>query len=306
MLLTSRCSKLCWSLYHRPVKASRADYFCGKMLVSLSVSLRSLSTIKKKHGVVVMESSPRDTAKPVVTILGWNSSRDKHIAKYSSIFEDRGFDTVRVTANPFNTFLRSSTKVKEISEYLLDTLQSMGCHQRPVFLYAFSNGGCAMYFHMVEALTTKGNKYHNALPVIGSIFDSCPVNPSMESVKAVQETVTDAVQMPLLKPLVWYSLGAIIPLTINFNSTVKRFMNSLTNSPLVTPRLVLYSKTDKFAPYKDIDKFVDALRDRGIDVTQRCWEESAHVNHYREHTEEYLSLLNAFLDKCLDIYRKEQ
>lgn len=284
---------------------TRASYICCKMQTTRKMSVQTL-TYRKKFGVVVTESIPHDTTKPVVTILGWNSSKDKHIAKYSSIFEEQGFDTVRVTANPFNTFLRSGTKVREISEYLLNTLHTMDCHQRPVFLYAFSNGGCAMYFHMVKALTTTGHRYHNLLPVVGSIFDSCPVIPNMKSVNAVQETVTDAVKLPFLKPLVWHSLGVVIPLVIHFNSTVKHFMEDLTNSPLITPRLILYSKADKFAPYKDISNFADALKNRGIDVTQKCWELSGHVNHYRDHTEEYLNLLHEFLEKCLDIYKKNQ
>ena len=298
--MARRAMPLC--LYSRTVKTLRTCHRDFKT----STAHTSTRSYKSKFGVVVTEFSSSNEVKPVVAILGWNSSRDKHIAKYSAIFEDKGFDTVCITAHPFNTFFRTGSKVKQISEYLLDILNGMGCSQRPVFLYAFSNGGCAMYFHMMEALTTKGHIHHNAMPVVGTIFDSCPINPNMDSVKIVQESVTDAIHMPLVRPLVWYGLGITVPLLVKFNTTIKRFMEDLTNSSLTCPELILYSKADKLAPYKDIETYIKAIENRGVDVTARCWEESSHVNHYREHTEEYLGLLNLFIDKCLNLYKQQK
>ena len=35
---------------------------------------------------------------------------------------------------------------------VLDVLLELNSQQRPVFVYAFSNGGCAVFFHIMEAL----------------------------------------------------------------------------------------------------------------------------------------------------------
>lgn len=255
-----------------------------------------------KFGTIITKTPASTPYSPVVVILGWNSSRREHLKKYSTIFETKHFDSICVPAKPINTFFRAGTKVKEIGLHILDLLVELNCQQRPVFLYAFSNGGCAMFFHMMEALSYPTEPFYQAVPIVGTIFDSCPINPHINSLKATKESVVDMVRSPILKTVVWYTLTAFIPPVIYFNGTVKRFMSGLTESPLKCPQLLLYSKTDRFAPYQDIDSYVCARRDMGINVISKCWDNSEHVNHYRQHTDEYLHELNSFIDQCLTTY----
>lgn len=261
-----------------------------------------------KFGTIITKSaSPlqrKDT--PVVVILGWNSSKGKHLKKYSQIFEAKNFDSICVPAKPFNTFLRAGTKVKQISLHILGVLVELNCQRRPVFLYAFSNGGGAMFFHMMEALSYPTQPFYQAVPVVGTIFDSCPISPDINSLKATIESVSDMVKNPIMKSLVWCTLGVVVPPVIYFNSTVKRYMSAMRESPLQCPQLLLYSKTDKFAPYQDIDSYAQARRHRGINVVAKCWEGSEHVNHYREHEDEYLDLVNSFVDQCLTNYHSNK
>ena len=265
-----------------------------------SLQASSMKAYGTKFKAVVTEGHSSTHGKtPIVAILGWNSSKDKHLAKYSSIFEEKGFCTLRIPANPLNTFFRAGTEVKRISHHILDVLLELNSQQRPVFLYAFSNGGCAVFFHIMEALSTPDQPYFKAVTLAGTIFDSCPVDPNIKSVKIVQESVTDSIKVPILKPLVWHSLGIIVPLVVHYDSTVKRFMSALTNSQLRCPQLIFYSKSDRFASYKDIDKYARTRKHLGVQVMTRCWEKSGHVNHYREHEEEYLKYLNTFVDECL-------
>ena len=253
-----------------------------------------------KFGTVVTETRLSSGKKsPVVAVLGWNGSRQKHLAKYSAIFEEKGFSTICVPANPFDTFFRSGSKVKRIGVHVLDTLFELASEERPVFLYAFSNGGCAVFYHINELLNTPNQPFYKAFTVAGTIFDSCPIDPNIKSVRIVQRSVTDAIKNPFVRPLVWGTLGITVPFIVYFSGTVKKFMPALTSSPSRCPQLVFYSKADRFAPCKDIEKYVHAREDLGVMVTAKCWENSGHVNHYREHKEEYLRLLHTFIDKCL-------
>ena len=255
-----------------------------------------------KFGTIITET-PALQHSPVVVILGWNGSKEKHLKKYSEIFEAKNFDSICVPAKPFDTFLRAGTKVKQISLHVLNVLVELNCQRRPVFLYAFSNGGCAMFFHMMEALAYPTQPFYQAVPIVGTIFDSCPISPDINSLKATKESVVDMIKNPILKRVVWYSLGVVIPPVIHFNSTVKRYMSGLIESPLQCPQLLLYSKADKFAPYQDIESYAQARRDRGTYVVTTCWESSEHVNHYREHTDDYLDVLNSFVDQCIATYK---
>lgn len=259
-----------------------------------------------KYGAIITKTQGSTLDRPVVVILGWNSSRSKHLKKYSQIFEAKNFDSICVPANPFNTYFRAGTEVKRISLHILDLLVELKCQRRPVFLYAFSNGGCAMFFHIMEALSYPTEPFYQALPVVGTIFDSCPINPNINSLKATRDSVVDMIQSPMLKSVVWYSLTVFVPPVIYFNSTVKRFMSDLTQSPLNCRQLIFYSMTDRFAPYQDIDSYAQARRDKGVNVISKCWESSEHVNHYREHADEYLSELNSFINQCLIEYHNEK
>lgn len=258
-----------------------------------------------RFGAVITEvpSIPQQHSNsPMVVILGWNDSKGKHLQKYGKIFEKRNFDSICIPANSFNTFFRSGTKVKKISLHILDLLLELKCQERPVFLYAFSNGGCALFFHLMEALSYPKQPFYKAVPVVGTIFDSCPISPDINNVNATIESVSDTVNNPVLRGIIWGCMRVFIPPVIYFNDTVKRFMSALKESPLKCPQLVLYSKTDKFAPYQDIDSYVEARRKRGVNIVSKCWDSSEHVNHYREHTNEYLDAVNIFVDQCLDVF----
>lgn len=274
--------------------------------VSCLHSSRNIDIWYEKHGTTVTETDVSEQErKPVVVLLGWNDSKDKHLQKYSDIFTKRNYGTVRVTARSFNTFFRPGTKVKQIGHNVLKVLDEMHGKERPVFLYSFSNGGCAMFFHIMEALTAPESEYFGQFNVVGSIFDSCPINTDMDSVKIVQQSVTENISNPVARGVVWYGLRMFVPLIILYNPTTKYFMKSMKQSSLMCNQLVLYSKADGFAPYVDIDDFIKVRRSLGVHVVAQCWETSRHVNHYREHPEEYLKLVNDFVHDCLLTVKEE-
>ena len=138
----------------------------------------------KEIGAVVTRSGT-DKSSPIVAILGWNSAQDKHLAKYSEIFEKKGFDTIRISANPFNTFILLN-RVKDVSLKLLDILVEMKSNQnRPVILYCLSMGGFNVYYFINQAISSPGDQHFNSIRVVGCIFDSCPHFPGLQSIKGV-------------------------------------------------------------------------------------------------------------------------
>ena len=49
------------------------------------------------------------------------------------------------------------------------------------------------------------------------------------------------------------------------------------------------------AKYENIEKKIHKRKELGYDIQVKCWDVSAHVLHYREHTEEYEQELDTFL-----------
>lgn len=265
----------------------------------MSESAHFQAKCKKISAVVTRVGTESGSTSPIVALLGWNSAQDKHLAKYSEIFEQRGFDTVRLPANPFNTFLRLS-QVKKISMELLDILVEMKSGQnRPFILYSFSMGGFNVYFFIKQAISTPGQKHFNAIHVMGCIFDSCPHFPGWQSLKGIQWTILETIPNPLVKVPVWLGLAVVCPLALLFGPYIKQLIPGSINSPLNCPELFLYCKTDPLVPYKDVNIFIDAHKNKNIPVFSKCWEVSGHVQHYKNYPEEYLKEVNTFTDYCV-------
>ena len=257
---------------------------------------------KKNYGAFVTRAASESSAiKPVAVILGWNDSKMKHLKKYSGLFESRGWSTVCLPTKSYNTFLRSDTKVKTISFYMIDLIKELAKNGNPVFLCSFSSGGCTVHFHIAEALTTHGHEHFNAFKVVGSVFDSCPATPNLESIPQIQKSVTDGIKNPVIKAATWYALGIAIPHVLK-KPLVQRFSQDLGKMPLKNPELFLYSKGDMLVPYQDITKHIgnrESQLGQAGKVFSKCWEDSSHVSHYKKYPEQYTELLDKFIEVCL-------
>ena len=69
--------------------------------------------------------------------------------------------------------------------------------------------------------------------------------------------------------------------------------------PMDCPELFLFSNADYVVSHKDIETFINAHKNRGIEVFLKRWEDSAHVRHYGAYPDEYQQVINAFTDYCL-------
>ena len=253
-----------------------------------------------KYGAEMRKPQQEHSSKPLVVILGWNDCKPKHLEKYSNIFEAKGWLTICLPAKSFNTFFRSGTEVKKIGMYIAEVINDQTQKDQPVFLYAFSNGGCAVYFHLTEALTTAGGPHYNSVNVVGSIFDSCPVKPTIESVGRVQISMTEHMKNPVVRPIVWYTVGFVLPLLVKINPMIQRFFDDLAKIPITCPQLFLYSKADHLAFCDDVEEHMNDRKAQGVKVFSKCWDDSLHVQHYMKYPEEYLKLLDEFVTVCLN------
>ena len=293
-----------YASFHTRVYINNYLSFATRKRSYLSHRERSNSTSyvssRLKYGAVMrkLQKGINSDNLPLVVILGWNDCKLKHLQKYSSIFEAKGWSTIFLPAKSFNTFFRGETKVKRIALYIAGVIKAQAKEDQPVFLYAFSNGGCGVYFHLVEALTTAGGTHYNSVNVIGSVFDSCPAKPTTESVKRAQRSITEYIKNPILRPIVWCSAGLILPFVIQNHPVFKRFFNDLGKMPLKCPHLFLYSKADSFIPWDEIEEHIDVRIAHGVKVFSKCWDDSQHVQHYIKYSKEYLKLLDEFVAIC--------
>ena len=294
MTLVSPRTKKVLTLYHMCRQFPSVPY-----RTAMSESAHFQAKCKKIGAVVSRAGTESSNSSPVVALLGWNSAQDKHLAKYSEIFEQKGFDTVRIAANPFNTFMLLN-RVKEISMELLDILVEMKSQQnRPFILYSLSMGGFNVYYFLSQAISTPGQRHFNSIQVMGCIFDSCPHFPGMHSLKGIQSTILETIPNPLIKIPVWVGLALAVPPIYLFGPYIKQLIPGTISSPLGCPELFLFCKTDPLVPDKDVWVFIEAHKNKNIKVFSKCWEVSGHVQHYKNYPDEYLKHVNGFIDYCL-------
>ncbi|KAK6310670.1 hypothetical protein J4Q44_G00187250 [Coregonus suidteri] len=104
---------------------------------------------------LISERHWHGTKEPVVILLGWAGCRDKHLAKYSSIYNEQGCVTICYTAPLKTVFVSESFGYKELSNTahkLLEILYDYEVENSPIFFHVFSNGGFMLYRYIVEHL----------------------------------------------------------------------------------------------------------------------------------------------------------
>lgn len=115
------------------------------------LSHASFSSNSKTLDIHVTFPSPRNDGKtPVVLLLGWLGCQDKHLKKYSKIYEERGLITMRYTAPMDALFFRPS-KLRDIGGEILKTLDKHQLDDHPFLVHGFSNGG-SYCFRYISAL----------------------------------------------------------------------------------------------------------------------------------------------------------
>ncbi|CAF97741.1 unnamed protein product [Tetraodon nigroviridis] len=163
--------------------------------------------------------------------------KDKHLSKYSSIYNEQGCVTIRYTAPLKTIFISESFGYKELKSTalkLLEILYDYEVENSPVLFHIFSNGGFMLYRYIVDLLHT--DKQFGSLCVIGAVVDSAPGSGNVR--------------------------GAVIR-------------------------------------HRDIEAFVDTLKQKGVPVDSFDFVSTPHVGHFRQFPEQYALNCRNFLAACV-------
>lgn len=64
-------------------------------------------------------------------------------------------------------------------------------------------------------------------------------------------------------------------------------------------QLFMFSTADDICDYRSIEEFISKRKEKGVDTTSVIWNDSPHVDHLRNHPEEYTANVHSFLQKCV-------
>ncbi|KAL6104824.1 tmem53 [Pungitius sinensis] len=245
------------------------------------------------------------TKEPVVILLGWAGCKDKHLSKYSSIYNEQGCVTLRYTAPLKTVFISESFGYKELSSTalkLLEVLYDYEVENSPVFFHVFSNGGFMLYRYIIELLHS--DKQFSSLCVIGALVDSAPGSGNVRgALRALTATLG-----PEITPFLRYVLLALFAVTVFLLRVVlypltrsfhKNHYDAVRDRPPVWPHFYLYSRADQVIRHRDVEVFVDALKQKGARAERFDFVSSPHVGHFRDFPEQYALKCRGFLVACM-------
>ncbi|XP_014665224.1 PREDICTED: transmembrane protein 53-like [Priapulus caudatus] len=244
----------------------------------------------------------------VVILLGWAGSSDKHLAKYSAIYERRRCITIRYTLS-MELLMFTPHKVRTLAERVIELVADLALDDNPIILHLFSNGGGAVYREIAAIL-------HETSPprlrVVGCVLDSSPGDStSAFGVRAgVRAAYAGVDATGTLTRCLYACAALVLLLLVQLAGFLARlvgaapparttYYDAMKNDASRWPQLFLYSRADELIDHRAVTAVVERRRELGVPVRAVCWEDSPHVRHLVAHREAYVNAVYQFTQACL-------
>lgn len=159
-----------------------------------------------------------------------------------------------------------------------------------------------LYRYIVELLHS--DKQFSSLRVIGSIVDSAPGSGNVRgALRALAATLG-----PNISPALKYFLLALFAVAVFLLRVVlypftkyihKNHYDAVQDRPPTWPHLYLYSRADQVIRHRDIEIFVETMKEKGVPVDSFDFVSSPHVGNFRDFPEQYARKCRDFLVDCM-------
>ena len=270
-------------------------------VASSTLSERELTNLQdalKRHKSTVQLHQPSSATpsktRSMVLLVGWVESTLKVLAKYASVYTDTFGIPCLAIAPPIQLvwftkqgYSFTDNILKALNHSLDDTPVSL-------VLHLCSSGGHVVFPRLLQETNSLLNsKLHQQC----MIFDSGPTDFSFNSGVAAANQLYRQGGLNLLTYPLYTGIGVTVNTLIG-NRKRQELKDALESQLLDVPQLYLYSRGDTVAPPQWVEEVMRGQREKGIDISYHCWEDSEHVQHFREHTQEYIEQVRRFLNKC--------
>ncbi len=254
-----------------------------------------------------LENKVDQKAIPLAVILGWASSTDENILKYANLYQELGYQTLRIS---FTFGAGSALKTKEHDKFALGLLKLIQSDQQinrnSVVIHTLSNAGTFIYRHLLEYAQDVDEYAFMKSSIKCLIHDSGPglnkdyldtIENVAKSVKNVRNTSTSTIG----------SVAEVITGMVKYmrDDYVNATMERLAKDPNKIPTLFLYSKADRLISHEEVTRFIEKRKEflPDVNIESVLFDDSEHVSHFVQHRDEYLAKLKEHLKRSnLPIY----
>jgi hypothetical protein len=264
----------------------------------------------------------KDSIAPLVILFGFATSQvhnlDKFTKKIYDHIEYKGQTCETILLCPTVFQLYSHSNNLKLGSYLWYIINQYCANKRPLFLHVFS--GSSFLLHAMFLLLDQNNDMKAKIKqcLTGIIWDSSPIYPDEDVAAKATAPLMDSWKVPRF---LWYPLLSygIIPLywTYDFGSWTnahkyrRNYWKKMNDFPVEydLPQLYIFSTKDTITSSTHIEELGKGLTKyehmREI-VVQKKYEDSIHVQNFKNHTEEYTNDVIEFIFTCLKRYESQE
>lgn len=253
-------------------------------LISKSKSIKGIVKIPD-----IKETSSSSNA--LVILVGWAMSKQKHVGKYSQVYNTFGLPTLSVTPNIFHTW-----DILSQDKYTSNLLQVVdSTFNGSVILHLFSGAGFLILPHLSESTVNYKN-----INLKGIVFDCAP---SLFGHASGMAAAKMALNQGGINQLTYYlSTTAGTMIDKLKGETIRQRMAAALRRPSLdgVPQLYLYSNTDTVMPLSVVQDTIKLQKDElGRDVETVMFDGADHVKLLQSHPEKYRDAIGSFVESRL-------
>ena len=229
--------------------------------------------------------------KPTVVFLPWFGSKPKDYEKFCSIYTSRGFDVIVVNYTAYD-LIKPSTGGHVIAKKVVKFLKVNDYYDKIVIKGV--SAGAYMWGECLTILDDTNQTEELSKRIKCQIWDSVP------KPETLRQNITNAMfpGNQIMKNITEKVAGFIFDTFYSdtFEHYRRPFHYYMFKS-MKAPSLVITSKKDNLATEADVKELVEHWKEQ-LDVTLKLFENSPHVQHFRQNSKEYLQCIDDHLKKC--------
>ena len=246
---------------------------------------------------------------PVVVLLGWAGAQDNQLKKYSQIYSEMGYHTVRFS--PSNELI--FTKLKKHKSYAMEFLSLMKneykLDKNPILIHVTSNAGLFIVYLNSVRLLNEDSDAEKTFAFFnqnrkGLIFDSA--NGLTTDFFTFMKNANSIFEAQLKYKILSWPVGFLFAVLNQIfysgddNYFARYIQTYSTNDRKEVPTLFIYSKEDKIICHLKVAKNIEERRRNfpSQDITEFVFENGDHVKLLPKHRDKYLELVKEHLKKC--------
>lgn len=271
--------------------------------------IRQYSTAGGKQNKFYIEKSNLDKSLhskiPVVCLFGWTGAQDSHLKKYSDLYSDLGYHTIRFSPSNKLAFFKYKNHFEYANEFSHELKSEF--IENPLMFHFFSNAGIfIIYHHLIRSFNQSEFNFIKQNQK-GQIFDSGMGWPHSFAKlhKGIKHLLEPQIKSDIARRSIATFLCVLLDVyalvTRNDNYFTRAFDEVINDKRINLHSLYLYSKTDKLINPIDISARIEERKNKLLDQSYLktvLYDEADHVLLYAKYPDDYLKHIKQHLKDC--------